>query len=210
MNLLGSIFRGQGVHISFVVQKEPRGIAEAYILAEDFLDEEASTLILGDNIFEDDFRDAIQTFRRGGRIFAKEVSDPERFGVVEFDQRTGQVLSVEEKPEYPKSRYAIPGIYIFDGRAPRVAKKLPLSGRGELEIVDMHRFYLNAGDLDIRVLHGAYFDAGTHDSLLAASNAVREKNFRDRFDPIVELTLAEFNRECKRIVSTRTVNTSVI
>lgn len=210
LNLLGSIFRGQGVHISFVVQKEPRGIAEAYILAEDFLDEEASTLILGDNIFEDDFRDAIQTFRHGGRIFAKEVSDPERFGVIEFDPKTQKVISIEEKPEYPKSRFAIPGVYIFDGRATHVAKKLSLSGRGELEIVDMHRFYLDAGELDVRVLHGAYFDAGTHDSLLAASNAVREKNFRDRFDPIVELTLAEFNRECKRIVSTRTVNTSVI
>ena len=203
LNLLGSIFRGQGVHISFVVQKEPRGIAEAYILAEDFLDEEASTLILGDNIFEDDFRDAIQTFRRGGRIFAKEVSDPERFGVVEFDQRTGRVLSVEEKPEHPKSRYAIPGMYIFDGRAAQRAKALSLSQRGELEIVDMHRTYLDMDELHVQIITGAYFDAGTFDSLLAASLYMKEHAFKSRFDPIVTSAIDDFASEIRQSLSTR-------
>lgn len=203
LNLLGSIFRGQGVNISFVVQKEPRGIAEAYILAEDFLDEEASTLILGDNIFEDDFRDAIQTFRRGGRIFAKEVSDPERFGVVEFDQRTGRVLSVEEKPEHPKSRYAIPGMYIFDGRAAQRAKALSLSQRGELEIVDMHRTYLDMDELHVQIITGAYFDAGTFDSLLAASLYMKEHAFKSRFDPIVTSAIDDFASEIRQSLSTR-------
>ena len=201
LNLLGSIFLGQGINISFVVQKEPRGIAEAYLLAEDFLDEGASTLILGDNIFEDDFGEAIRTFRTGGRIFAKEVSDPERFGVVEFDKESGRAISIEEKPERPKSRFAIPGMYIFDGRVSGIAKTLVPSGRGELEIVDMHRAYLERDELEVRVIHSAYFDAGTHESLLAAANYVREKNFRDRFDPIVASALSEFNREFKRSVS---------
>ena len=198
LNLLGSIFRGQGINISFVVQKEPRGIAEAYLLAEDFLDEGASTLILGDNIFEDDFGEAIRTFRTGGRIFAKEVSDPERFGVVEFDKESGRAISIEEKPERPKSHFAIPGMYIFDGRVSGIARTLAPSGRGELEIVDMHRAYLERGELEVRVIHSAYFDAGTHESLLAAANYVREKNFRDRFDPIVASALSEFNRESER------------
>lgn len=201
LNLLGSIFRGQGINISFVVQKEPRGIAETYLLAEDFLDEGASTLILGDNIFEDDFGEAIRTFRTGGRIFAKEVSDPERFGVVEFDKESGRAISIEEKPERPKSHFAIPGMYIFDGRVSGIAKTLVPSGRGELEIVDMHRAYLERGELEVRIIHSAYFDAGTHESLLAAANYVREKNFRDRFDPIVASALSEFNREFKRRVS---------
>src|SRR6185369_6790367 len=116
LNLLGSMFRKFGVNISFMVQKSPRGLADAYVLAEDFLDGESSTLILGDNIFEDDFTEAIKTFEKGGRIFAKEVSDPDRFGVVEFNE-DGKVLSIEEKPEKPKSNFAIPGIYIFDSEA---------------------------------------------------------------------------------------------
>ena len=201
LNLLGSIFRGQGVNISFVVQKEPRGIAEAYLLAEDFLDEGASTLILGDNIFEDDFSEAVRSFQSGGRIFAKEVVDPERFGVVEFDQESGRAISIEEKPKHPKSHFAIPGLYIFDGRASDIAKTLPLSDRGELEIVDMHRAYLGRGELDVRLIDGAYFDAGTHESLLAASNYVREKNFSNRFDPIVTSALDDFNCEFKRNVA---------
>jgi glucose-1-phosphate thymidylyltransferase len=203
LNLLGSMFRKHGVNLSFVVQKEPRGIAEAYLLAEDFLDGGPSTLILGDNIFEDDFTEAIRSFQQGGRIFAKEVPDPERFGVVEFDEESGKVLSIEEKPEHPKSRYAIPGLYIFDGRAPDIAKGLTPSSRGELEIVDIHRAYLELGELDVRVIEGAYFDVGTHDSLLAAGVFAKEKNFRDRFDPIVSESLADFNAEFKRLVSLR-------
>lgn len=203
LNLLGSMFRKQGVNLSFVVQKEPRGLADAYLLAEDFLDSGPSALILGDNIFEDDFTEAIRSFEKGGRIFAKRVPDPERFGVVEFEKETGKVISIEEKPEKPRSAYAIPGLYLFDGRASEVAKRLAPSSRGELEIVDIHRAYLAWGELDVRVIEGAYFDTGTHDSLLEASLYVKKKNFGKLFDPIVNEAIAEFSAEYKRLVSLR-------
>ncbi len=200
LNLLGSLFRKFGVNISFVVQKSPRGLADAFILAEDFLDGEASTLILGDNIFEDDLSEAIQSFESGGRIFAKEVSDPERFGVVAFDAE-GQVLSIEEKPEAPKSHFAIPGVYIFDSEVVAVAKGLEPSSRGELEITDLQKHYLEKKSLDVRKIKGAWFDMGTTESLFQASAFVRESKFRERFHPMIEEALAEFNAEFKRIVS---------
>lgn len=200
LNLLGSMFRKFGVNISFIVQKSPRGIADAYILAEDFLDGDSSVLILGDNIFEDDFSEAIQTFEQGGRIFAKEVPDPERFGVVEFDAKQ-KVLSIEEKPTAPKSTFAIPGIYIFDHAVVEAAKKLAPSARGEIEITDLHKFYLTQGMLDVRVVTGAYFDTGTPDSLLDASVFVREHNFSSRFHEMVNEAILEFNVEFKKIVS---------
>lgn len=200
LNLLGSMFRRFGINLSFVVQKSPRGLAEAFILAEDFLDGEPATLILGDNIFEDDFAEAIKSFERGGRIFAKEVDDPERFGVVEFDA-DGKVLSIEEKPEHPKSRFAIPGIYIFDGRVVEAAKGLVPSERGELEITDLHRYFLERGELDVRVIKGAYFDTGTHESLFEAGAYVREHDFKSHFDPRINEAIVEFNAEFKKIVS---------
>lgn len=200
LNLLGSMFRKFGVNLSFVVQKAPRGLADAYILAEDFLDGEASTLVLGDNIFEDDFTDAIRDFSEGGRIFAKEVSDPERFGVVEFgaDQK---VLSIEEKPANPKSRYAIPGVYIFDNRAVDVAKSLAPSLRGELEITDIQNYYLEQSALDVRVITGAWFDMGTHESLAAASMFAQEKRLGEQMHPMINEAITEFNAEYKQIVS---------
>ena len=121
LNLLGSLLRRYGVNISFVVQKEPRGLAEAFILGEDFIDNGPCTMILGDNLFDGEFVEAIQSFERGGRIFAKEVSDPERFGVVEFDTATGKVISIVEKPKAPKSHFAIPGLYIYDAEVVAVA-----------------------------------------------------------------------------------------
>jgi glucose-1-phosphate thymidylyltransferase len=200
LNLLGSMFRRFGINLSFVVQKSPRGLAEAFILAEDFLDGESATLVLGDNIFEDDFAEAIQSFGQGGRIFAKEVPDPERFGVVEFDA-AGKVISIEEKPASPKSTFAIPGIYIFDGSVVEIAKHLQPSERGELEITDLHRQYLEKGMLDVRVIQGAYFDTGTHESLFEASAYVREHDFKSRFDPRINEAIAEFDVEFKKIVS---------
>jgi glucose-1-phosphate thymidylyltransferase len=194
------MFRKFGVSISFMVQKQPRGLAEAYILAEDFIDGELTTLVLGDNIFEDDFAEAIQTFTGGGRIFAKEVSDPERFGVVEFDSDL-KVLSIEEKPEHPKSHFAIPGIYIFDQTVVEVAKGLAPSVRGELEITDLHRHYLAKQSLDVRVVPGAWFDTGTYESLFLASAYVREHRFGERFHPMVNEAIKEFNAEFKKIVS---------
>lgn len=200
LNLLGSMFRRFGVNLSFVVQKSPRGLAEAYILAEDFLDGENSTLVLGDNIFEDDFTEAIQTFTTGGRIFAKEVSDPKRFGVVEFDTEN-RVLSIEEKPEAPKSNFAIPGVYIFDSEAVEVAKSLAPSSRGELEITDVQRYYLDKQMLDVRVIDGAWFDMGTHESLFLASAFAREKNLGAQSHPMINEAITEFNAEFKKIVS---------
>lgn len=200
LNLLGSMFRKFGVNLSFVVQKSPRGLADAYILAEDFLDGEASTLVLGDNIFEDDFTEAIQTFTAGGRVFAKEVSDPERFGVVEFDQ-DNKVLSIEEKPAVPKSRYAIPGVYIFDSRVVEIAKSLVPSERGELEITDVQKYYLAERTLDVRMISGAWFDTGTHESLFVASAFAREKQLGAQMHPMINEAIAEFNVEYKRIVS---------
>lgn len=201
LNLLGSLLRKYGVNISFVVQKEPRGLAEAFILGEDFIDNGPCTMILGDNLFEGDFSEAIQGFEKGGRIFAKEVPDPERFGVVEFDPASGKVVSIVEKPKEPKSHYAIPGLYVYDAEVVEVAKHLKPSGRGELEITDLHNHYLKKDLLDVHVIDGAWFDVGTHDSLLDASIHVRERNFRAHFHPMIEEALAEFNQEFKRIVS---------
>ncbi len=200
LNLLGSMFRKFGVNLSFVVQKSPRGLAEAYLLAEDFLDGESSTLILGDNIFEDDFTEAIQTFEEGGRIFAKEVTDPKRFGVVEFGE-DNKVLSIEEKPEEPKSNYAIPGVYIFDSRAVEIAKALAPSNRGEIEITDVQRSYLEKQELDVRVIKGAWFDMGTHESLFEASAFAREKKLGEQSHPMINEAIQEFNAEYKKIVS---------
>lgn len=200
LNLLGSMFRKFGVNLSFVVQKSPRGLADAYILAEDFLDGESSTLVLGDNIFEDDFTEAIQSFEKGGRIFAKEVKDPERFGVVEFGA-DAKVVSIEEKPAQPKSAYAIPGVYIFDTHATDAAKQLEPSARGELEITDLQRFYLEKQKLDVRVIAGAWFDTGTHESLYEASAFAREHRLGERMHPMINEAIAEFNVEYKKIVS---------
>ena len=109
LNLLGSLLRTRGINISFVVQKEPRGLAEAFILGEDFIDGGHCTMILGDNLFEEDFTGAIQSFEGGGRIFAKEVPDPERFGVVSFDDASKTVLSIEEKPKKSRKSFRHPG-----------------------------------------------------------------------------------------------------
>lgn len=201
LNLLGSLLRKQGINISFVVQKEPRGLAEAFILGEDFIDNGPCTMILGDNLFEGDFREAIRSFEKGGRIFAKEVKDPERFGVVEFDPLTKAVLSIEEKPKAPKSHFAIPGLYIYDKEVVAVAKSLQPSARGELEVTDLHNYYLKKGELDVRVIDGAYFDVGTHDSLLDASIYVREHKLHEAFYPPLTEALEEFKLEFKRIVS---------
>jgi glucose-1-phosphate thymidylyltransferase len=200
LNLLGSMFRKYDVRISFVVQKRPAGLPEAFILGEDFLDGGPVTLVLGDNIFEDDFSEAIQSFQSGGRIFAKEVADPERFGVVEFDAE-GKVLSLEEKPSQPKSRFAIPGAYIFDGSVSEIAKHLLPSERGELEIVDIHKQYLMKGSLDVRPISGAWFDTGTHEALLAASLYAKEQRLSEKFHPIMNEAIQEFNVEFKKLVS---------
>ncbi|MDD5084277.1 MAG: sugar phosphate nucleotidyltransferase [Candidatus Moranbacteria bacterium] len=173
LNLLGS-GKEFGVKFTYEIQDQPRGLAEAFIIGESFLDGEDVTLILGDNIFEDDFTEAITSFEKGGRIFAKEVPDPERFGVVEFDDAM-KAISVEEKPKQPKSHFALPGLYIYDNRVVQFAKEVLPSERGELEIVDLHQRYLELGELDVRTFTGEWIDAGTFESLFAANRLAQEK-----------------------------------
>lgn len=173
LNLLGS-GRQFGARFVYEIQDKPRGLAEAFIIAESFLDDENVTMILGDNIFANDFTEDIKNFKSGGRIFAKKVPDPERFGVVEFDEKM-KVISIEEKPKNPKSNFAIPGLYVFDNQVSKIAKNVKPSERGELEIVDIHNAYLQKGELDVRTFEGDWVDAGTFDSLLKAQVLAKEK-----------------------------------
>jgi glucose-1-phosphate thymidylyltransferase len=168
LNLLGdgSEF---GAHFNYAVQKEPKGLAEAFIIGCDFIDHDNVTMILGDNIFDKDFSKEIQAFKSGAMIFAKQVPDPERSGVVEFDKNFN-VLSIEEKPAKPKSNYVAVGLYTYDSRVCQYAKELKPSARNEIEIVDLHIRYLQQGELKVNVFDSMWEDAGTFDSLLRVSN----------------------------------------
>lgn len=173
LHLLGS---GKTFNAKFTyeIQEEPRGLADAFIIGEDFMDEDNVTMILGDNIFEDDLSEEIRSFRRGGRVFAKKVPDPERYGIVKFDANN-KVVQIVEKPKEWISDYAIPGLYIFDNRVCKFAKEVKPSARGEIEITDLHNRYLELGELDVCFVKGRWFDAGTFDSLLEASNFMARK-----------------------------------
>ena len=173
LNLLGT-GKDFGARFSYQIQEEPRGLPEAFILGEEFIGEDNVALILGDNIFDQDFSQEIKAFKGGGLIFAKQVHDPERYGVVEFDKNM-KVISFEEKPKKPKSQYAVVGLYVYDKRVVEIAKKLKPSARGELEIVDVHKAYLKMGELKVTIFDGIWEDAGTFDSLLRASNIMAEK-----------------------------------
>lgn len=165
-----------GAKFTYEIQDKPNGLAEAFIIGADFIDNESVTLILGDNLFigkDEEINDAITSFTRGGRVFAKEVPDPERFGVVEFDANRN-VVSIEEKPDQPKSNHALIGLYVFDASVVEIAKNLKPSARGELEITDVHKAYLAKGELDVRMFTGDWLDTGTPDSLLAAGNMIAE------------------------------------
>lgn len=168
LNLLGS-GKDFNARFTFEIQDEPRGLADAFIVGENFIGNDNVTMILGDNIFDYNFTHAIRSFSTGGHVFAKEVPDPERYAVVEFDEND-KVLSIEEKPQQPKSSFAIPGIYIFDNRASSFAKNVTPSGRGELEIPDLYKQYLQNGELTVSKIDCYWEDAGTFDSLLAANN----------------------------------------
>ena len=166
-----------GLQFSYQEQSQPRGIADAFVIGKDFINDSPVCLVLGDNIFyghglPDTLR-AASRLQRGGRIFAYPVSDPRRYGVVEFDA-TGMALSIEEKPQDPRSQYAIPGIYFYDKRVVEIAHVLTPSARGEVEITDINNFYLQQGELQVDILGRgfAWLDAGTHESLLQAANFV--------------------------------------
>ena len=167
-----------GLSFTYVVQPSPDGLAQAYILARDFLAGAPSAMVLGDNIFFGhglpDMLAAAGAEPLGGTVFGYHVVDPERYGVVDFDE-TGQVRAIVEKPEVPPSRYAVTGLYFLDGRAPDLAAQVKPSARGELEIVDLLELYRAEGGLKVeRMGRGfAWLDTGTHDSLLDAGNFVR-------------------------------------
>jgi glucose-1-phosphate thymidylyltransferase len=198
LNLLGPIFDRHDVHLEFRVQSAPRGLAEAFILGENFIDNDNVTMILGDNIFEDDFSEAIRNFRSGGHIFAKKVPDPERYGVVKFDE-SRKAVQIVEKPQEWISDFAIPGLYIFDKRVVEAAKTAKPSDRGEIEITSLHNFYLKKGELKVSEFKGAWLDAGTFDTLLEAGRIVKEKGISQNFDPKIEAAIAEFNEEQKAL-----------
>ncbi len=165
-----------GINLSYKSQAKPNGIAEAFLIAEDFLQNEPATLILGDNIFyisdEDNLKNVTQT-NKGATIFGYHVSDPKRFGVIEYGE-DNKVLSIEEKPQEPKSNYAAVGLYIYDNTVVQKAKSLKPSARGELEITDLNKLYLEEGNLKAHLFGrgNAWLDAGTPKSLLDASNFV--------------------------------------
>ncbi|PIR93011.1 spore coat protein [Candidatus Falkowbacteria bacterium CG10_big_fil_rev_8_21_14_0_10_43_10] len=173
LNLLGS-GRQFGCKFTYEIQDKPKGIAEAFIIGENFIDNESVCMVLGDNIFEDDLSEEIKSFKRGGKIFAKVVSDPERFGIVEFDKNM-KAISIEEKPTKPKSNYCVTGLYIYDNRVVEIAKNLEPSSRLEYEITDVNKKYLELGELEVAMVKGEWIDAGTFDSLLLAQNLAKEK-----------------------------------
>ena len=202
LNLLGSLFKNHGVKLYFEVQKVPRGLPEPFVLGESFIDGDNVTMILGDNIFEDDFSEAINNFQSGGHIFAKKVPDPERSGVVKFDEN-GRVLQIVEKPKEWISDYAVPGLYIYDNRVSEFTKKLKPSDRLEYEITDLHKTYLELGELTVSIVKGEWLDAGTFDSLLEASQIVKQKELYKNFHPLINQAITEFNEELKTICRKR-------
>lgn len=169
MNFLGA-GKDYGVKLSYALQdKNNAGIADALMSAEDFADRRSIAVILGDNIFEDNFTKAVSTFGDGAMVFFKKVPDPERFGVPVFDKSGKKLLNIEEKPKKPKSDYAQTGFYLYDFNIFAYIKKLRPSGRGELEITDANNMYLKHGDLGFSFVNGYWFDVGTIDSLLQTS-----------------------------------------
>jgi glucose-1-phosphate thymidylyltransferase len=165
MNFLGS-GKEFGVKLSYALQNGAGGIAEALSLAEDFADEDKIAVILGDNIFEDDFSEDFKMFQRerGARVFIKEVPDPERFGVAEIS--AGTIVNIEEKPKNPKSKFATVGLYLYDPDVFAKIKKLVPSARGELEITDLHNMYIAERSLSYGMVKGFWSDAGSFDSLM--------------------------------------------
>ena len=167
-----------GISLSYKVQPSPDGLAQAFIIGEEFIGQDSVAMILGDNIFHGHgFNKRLRKAaakEQGATVFGYYVDDPERFGIVEFDQN-GKAISIEEKPQQPKSNYCVTGLYFYDNRVVQYAKELKPSARGELEITDLNRIYLENGELDVELLGQGFtwLDTGTHESLMDAGNFVR-------------------------------------
>jgi glucose-1-phosphate thymidylyltransferase len=173
LKLLGS---GNEFNCKFTyeIQDKPEGLAQAFLIGKNFIGNDPVTLILGDNLFEDNFSEAIASFKSGARVFAKQVPDPQRYGVAEFDANN-KVISIEEKPTQPKSDYAVTGLYIYDNTVIQKVTNLQPSKRGELEITDLNNVYLQEGTLDVAPVPGRWLDTGTFESLHEAIVFARER-----------------------------------
>ena len=173
-----------GLEITYFEQDKPRGLADAFLICEEFIGGDSVSLILGDNVFYGNMRlkKIYGSFDEGALVFGYPVKDPERYGILEFDDN-GKVLDIEEKPTNPKSRYAVPGLYIYDKRVVQMAKELSPSNRGELEITDLNRKYLNAGKLKVQILGRgvAWLDTGTADSLQDANSFIQSIEKRQSY-----------------------------
>ncbi|MCK5059906.1 MAG: NTP transferase domain-containing protein [Candidatus Pacebacteria bacterium] len=175
INFLGS-GKEIGVKISYAVQdKNNAGIADALSYAEDFADKGDIAVILGDNLFEDNFENSIKKFKNGARIFLKKVKNPQRYGVPVFDKSGKKIIKIEEKPKNPKSNYAQTGFYLMDKKIFSFIKKQKPSKRGELEMTDTINQYIREGSIDFSVIKGGWYDAGTIDSLLESSLLISKK-----------------------------------
>jgi len=206
-----------GLSFAYAEQDHPRGLADAFIVGRDFVREEPVCLILGDNIFfghglPDKLRAAAK-LTCGALVFAYPVRDPQRYGVIEFDQQ-GHALSIEEKPSRPRSNYAVPGLYFYDGRVAEYAASLSPSPRGEIEITDLNRLYLRQGELRVEPLGRgvAWLDAGTHESLLQAANFVQAVEDRQGMmissPEEIAYRMGYINAEQLRILANRMANNS--
>lgn len=181
VNLLGS-GKEMGVTFTYKVQDEAGGIAEALGLAKHFVGEDKMVVILGDNVFSDEISSYVQNFREqdhGAKILIQEVHDPQRYGVPEL--AGDKIISIEEKPKFPKSGYAVTGIYMYDSHVFDIIKTLKPSGRGELEVTDVNNAYINKEELTFDVLKGWWTDAGTHASLVKANELAKDLDFGEEF-----------------------------
>ena len=167
-----------GVHFEYAVQENPEGLAQAFIIGADFIGDDSVAMVLGDNIFHGHGLKkrllAAGQLQKGAKVFGYYVDDPERFGIVEFD-KDGKAISIEEKPEHPKTNYCVTGLYFYDNKVVEYAKNLKPSARGELEITDLNRIYLEDGELEVEILGRGFtwLDIGTHESLVEATNFVQ-------------------------------------